>query len=169
MPGSDLGADFNFDIPAVTDSPAAVAATPAEPVSVAAVADLPMEIDGIDFDSLSAVSGMAESAPVTAAVPEPLPDFDLPELTAPEPAPVAEPAAIQVASSILDKVEALRFDHDPLLRCSVSIGVAEPVADDPSLRAWMEAADHALYRAKAAGRNRIASFDGTRLRSHAEA
>ncbi|WP_374279306.1 Hpt domain-containing protein, partial [Azonexus sp.] len=104
MPGSDLGADFNFDIPAVTDSPAAVAATPAEPVSVAAVADLPMEIDGIDFDSLSAVSGMAESAPVTAAVPEPLPDFDLPELTAPEPTPVAEPAPVATASDEQVKV-----------------------------------------------------------------
>ncbi|MFO1245485.1 MAG: Hpt domain-containing protein [Ramlibacter sp.] len=104
MPGSDLGADFNFDIPAVTDSPAAVAATPAEPAPVAAVADLPMEIDGIDFDSLSAVSGMAESAPVTAAVPEPLPDFDLPELTAPEPAPVAEPAAVAAAADEQVKV-----------------------------------------------------------------
>ena len=65
--------------------------------------------------------------------------------------------ARRVGSKILAGVEALQFAHVPTLRCSVSIGMAEPIADDPSLRTWLEAADKALYRAKAAGRNRIAS------------
>lgn len=70
--------------------------------------------------------------------------------------PVDEANASKVASKILAGVEALEFAKVPLLRCSVSIGIAEPVENDPHLRAWLEAADHALYRAKAAGRNRIA-------------
>ena len=70
--------------------------------------------------------------------------------------PMDEDFARKVASNILAGVESLEFAFVPPLRCSVSIGIAEPVADDPSLRAWLERADHALYRAKAAGRNRIA-------------
>lgn len=68
-----------------------------------------------------------------------------------------EAYASKVASKILDGVEALEFAQAPRLRCSVSIGIAAPVDHDPRLRAWLEAADQALYRAKAAGRNRIAS------------
>ena len=76
--------------------------------------------------------------------------------------PVGGPSAREVASRILAKVEALEFARIPPLRCSVSIGIAEPAADDSSLRAWLESADHALYRAKAGGRNRSASRDPSR-------
>ncbi|MDI1253110.1 diguanylate cyclase [Thermomonas sp.] len=79
--------------------------------------------------------------------------------------PVDEQSARQIASTILARVEALQFARIPPLRCSVSIGIAEPICGDHSLRAWLEAADHALYRAKAAGRNRIASRETTRLRT----
>lgn len=43
----------------------------------------------------------------------------------------------------------------PSLACSLSIGVAEAVKEYTSLDAWVRATDAALYRAKAAGRNRI--------------
>lgn len=39
--------------------------------------------------------------------------------------------------------------------CSVSVGVAQLTPDCTSLKAWIERADVALYRAKAAGRNRV--------------
>ncbi len=83
--------------------------------------------------------------------------------------PIPADAAMEVADGILARVATLEFPQVATLRCSVSIGVAEPLADDPSLRAWLEAADHALYRAKAAGRNRIASGDAARLRTSADA
>ena len=61
-----------------------------------------------------------------------------------------------VAGRILQGVEAIRVDCAPTLRCTVSLGLAS--ADDPSLglRACLEAADRALYRAKSGGRNRLA-------------
>lgn len=83
--------------------------------------------------------------------------------------PIPADSAMGVANSILARVATLEFPQVSTLRCSVSIGVAEPVTDDPSLRAWLEAADHALYRAKAAGRNRIAGGDVSRLRTTADA
>jgi diguanylate cyclase len=74
---------------------------------------------------------------------------------------IAVPAALaevqQVAERIRAGVAALDFPRRPPLRCSVSIGMAEPVAGDETLRGWMEAADRALYLAKAAGRDRISS------------
>ena len=73
--------------------------------------------------------------------------------------PLPADSAMGVANAILERVAALEFPQVATLRCSVSIGIAKPVNDDPSLRAWLEAADHALYRAKAAGRGRIASGD----------
>lgn len=75
--------------------------------------------------------------------------------------PVGESIATDIASEILVRVEALQFARIPRLHCSVSIGIAEPVNDDSTLRAWLEAADRALYRAKAAGRNRISSRDSS--------
>ncbi len=105
-PGDELAADFDFDMTA----PAAPAA-PTAPAPAAAT--MAMEIDGIDFDSLSAVSGLGELAspePTTApaiAAPAPvehmtvsLDDFELPDLAldaapevqaATEPQPEAEP------------------------------------------------------------------------------
>jgi diguanylate cyclase (GGDEF)-like protein len=47
---------------------------------------------------------------------------------------------------------------------SISIGVAELVVDQ-SCDDWMENADAALYRAKRAGRNRVAGNHGTATRS----
>ena len=83
--------------------------------------------------------------------------------------PMDENCARRVAANILAGVEALEFACVPPLRCSVSIGIAGPVAENANLRAWLEAADHALYRAKAAGRNRIAIRNGSdsRLRENA--
>ncbi len=69
--------------------------------------------------------------------------------------PVALGEARYVAECIRGGVDALDFAHLPGLRSSVSIGVAEPATAGTGLRNWMEAADHALYRAKAAGRGRV--------------
>jgi chemosensory pili system protein ChpA (sensor histidine kinase/response regulator) len=81
-PGEELAPDFDFDMTAPAAQP------PAAPAAAMA-----MEIDGIDFDSLSAVSGLGELAspePTTApAVVAPAPvehmtvsldDFELPDL-----------------------------------------------------------------------------------------
>ena len=67
--------------------------------------------------------------------------------------PVALDEARRIAERIRGGVDALAFARLPALRCSVSIGIAESPTSDADLRAWMEAADHALYRAKAGGRN----------------
>jgi diguanylate cyclase len=63
------------------------------------------------------------------------------------------------AERIRAAVEALDFPRLPSLRCSISIGLAEPPAAGLNLREWSEAADRAMYRAKQAGRNRAASVD----------
>ena len=70
--------------------------------------------------------------------------------------PVGSEQAHAIATRIVAGVQALDFARMPPLRCSVSIGVAEASDEALSLRAWLEASDLALYRAKAAGRNRIA-------------
>lgn len=61
-----------------------------------------------------------------------------------------------VAERIRARVATLRLAEYPLLRCSVSVGLAEAMADLKDARAWIERADAALYRAKAEGRNRVA-------------
>lgn len=72
--------------------------------------------------------------------------------------PMALAGAEHVAERIRASVHALAFPQAPGLHCSVSLGLAEPRAGE-GLRAWMEAADRALYRAKAAGRNRTHAAD----------
>ena len=62
----------------------------------------------------------------------------------------------RVAERIRAGVEQLVLPHVPGLRCSVSIGVAPADGRLADLREWVEAADRALYRAKSAGRNRVA-------------
>ena len=71
--------------------------------------------------------------------------------------PVAIGEAQYVAECIRSGVDALQFARLPTLRATVSIGIAEPAAAGSDLRNWMEAADNALYRAKAAGRNLVSS------------
>lgn len=62
-----------------------------------------------------------------------------------------------VAERIRQQAAQQTFDAEPGLACSLSIGTAEISRDDATLEAWVQAADAALYRAKAAGRNRIDS------------
>ncbi len=65
-----------------------------------------------------------------------------------------EAGALATAERIRARVRALRFDADPDLRCSVSLGVAGADARHATLRRWTVAADAALYRAKRSGRDR---------------
>ncbi|MCD9032449.1 diguanylate cyclase [Luteimonas sp. Y-2-2-4F] len=63
--------------------------------------------------------------------------------------------AARIAERARDLVRGMRFDDHPDLCCSLSIGIAELTDDVHTLEQWMSAADAALYRAKAAGRDRI--------------
>jgi diguanylate cyclase len=71
----------------------------------------------------------------------------------------APDAAAAFAERLRVAVEGLTFERSPGLRCTLSIGLAEPPAAGLDLREWIEAADRALYLAKAAGRNRSAGRD----------
>jgi diguanylate cyclase len=66
-----------------------------------------------------------------------------------------EAAARIVAERIGQEACVLAFDEEPGLRCSLSIGLAEISRPYENIDQWVRAADAALYRAKAAGRNRI--------------
>jgi diguanylate cyclase len=70
-------------------------------------------------------------------------------------------SARPVAERIRARVAALRFEHSPILRCSVSIGMAEVEREMHDVRAWIKHADVALYRAKEGGRNRVAAISPT--------
>ena len=63
-----------------------------------------------------------------------------------------------VAERIRARVAGLRLENHPLLRCSVSIGMAQATPEMHDVRAWIKHADVALYRAKARGRNRVAAM-----------
>ena len=67
--------------------------------------------------------------------------------------------AIELAELLRARIEALDIRHDgsPLARITLSLGVAAVVPEPASSPAKLiDAADRALYRAKAAGRNRVA-------------
>lgn len=78
------------------------------------------------------------------------------EFAAALPLPPAD--AARIAETLLAQVQALEFPRTPGLRGSISIGLAPPPAGSPDLRAWLEAADRALYLAKANGRGRLQVF-----------
>lgn len=65
------------------------------------------------------------------------------------------PRAMEIAERLRQQVAQQVFAAEPGLTCSLSIGVAEAVPDYTTLDAWVQATDAALYRAKAAGRNRV--------------
>lgn len=70
-------------------------------------------------------------------------------------------AAGIVAQRIREGVQALQVDSAPGLRPTVSLGLAKTTGA-AGLRAWLEAADRALYQAKSRGRNQLAIDDGLR-------
>jgi len=61
-----------------------------------------------------------------------------------------------IAERIRDRIAAVRLRELPGLRLTSSIGLAETVRSQLSLRDWINDADTALYRAKHAGRNQVA-------------
>jgi diguanylate cyclase len=69
--------------------------------------------------------------------------------------PMALVRAELIAEQIRVGVEQLEFPLATDLHCTVSIGMAEPPRAKGDLRAWLEHADRALYRAKQGGRNRL--------------
>lgn len=60
-----------------------------------------------------------------------------------------------IAGRLCAAVEGLRLREYPEVRATISVGLAEIGAAPGSLREWLAEADRALYRAKAAGRNRV--------------
>jgi diguanylate cyclase len=60
-----------------------------------------------------------------------------------------------VAKRIRRRLDALNLENAPDLRCTVSLGAAEVNDETTSVDAWIRHADAALYRAKAAGRDRF--------------
>ncbi|MBI2899667.1 MAG: diguanylate cyclase [Planctomycetes bacterium] len=68
--------------------------------------------------------------------------------------------ARQVAEEIRKTLEAHNFGEPEPIRCTLSIGVAEMAPADAA-ETLLRKADHAMYAAKFAGRNRVAVFEGT--------
>jgi len=73
--------------------------------------------------------------------------------------PLGPVQAAMLAETLRVRVEALRFPSTPTLRCSVSLGLAQPPDSGLGLREWMEAADRALYESKHGGRNRVGAAE----------
>lgn len=73
--------------------------------------------------------------------------------------PGALPEAEAQAERLRGLVQTLDFANMPGLHCSISIGLAQAPEPELGLREWIEAADRSLYRAKHAGRNRVAGHD----------
>src|SRR5262249_54755995 len=63
--------------------------------------------------------------------------------------------AEEAARRIRGELVTLRFAKAPDLRCTVSLGAAEAGRDITNVDVWIQQADGALYRAKAAGRDRF--------------
>ncbi|MBI4998762.1 MAG: diguanylate cyclase [Rhodocyclales bacterium] len=65
--------------------------------------------------------------------------------------------ALEVAERLCAGLAAAEvpLDGEPAIRFTVSIGVATLTADDFSVSAMLDRADHALYKAKRRGRNRV--------------
>lgn len=72
--------------------------------------------------------------------------------------PLPPTDAAHIAETLLAQVQALEFPRAPGLRGSISIGLAPPPPGASDLRGWLEAADRALYLAKANGRGRLQVF-----------
>ena len=70
--------------------------------------------------------------------------------------------ALVVAELARSAVEALQLPHSdrPLRRVSISVGVASHTSNDihESMQSLVKRADEALYRAKAAGRDRVIAY-----------
>lgn len=65
-------------------------------------------------------------------------------------------AALAVAEEVRDAITGILLSHEGhLLRVGASLGVASLRADTASAAAWLEEADTACYRAKAAGRGAV--------------
>ena len=69
------------------------------------------------------------------------------------------PADRERASTVSERVRIgvadLVFEAEPGLRCTVSVGLAETRGTHDTPAGWIRDVDAALYRAKAAGRNRV--------------
>lgn len=63
--------------------------------------------------------------------------------------------AEEAARRIRRQLETMAFRNAPGLRCTVSLGAAEAGREIANVDLWVQQADAALYRAKAAGRNRF--------------
>ncbi|HSQ81923.1 MAG TPA: diguanylate cyclase [Casimicrobiaceae bacterium] len=70
------------------------------------------------------------------------------------------PAVEVIADRIRHRLDAMIVEGAPGARCTVSLGAAEAMADMADVEDWIQQADAALYRAKAAGRDR---FIGTAI------
>ncbi|KLJ01430.1 diguanylate cyclase [Luteimonas sp. FCS-9] len=70
-------------------------------------------------------------------------------------APAGPARAAAVAEYVRAGIAALSFDDHPALSCTASIGVSTTRAEFGTPADWLHDADGALYRAKAAGRNRV--------------
>ncbi len=65
------------------------------------------------------------------------------------------PGAADLAQRIREELAASTPGKTPGLRCTVSLGAAEAYWDMADAEDWIQQADAALYRAKAAGRDRL--------------